>query len=189
MKQEFYDAIVDNPVIAAVKSVSDLETCCFLEEIRVVFILFGDVCSIDEIVKKVKDAGKVAMVHVDLVNGLSSKEIAVDFIKNHTQADGIITTKQTLIKRAKELDMYTVLRYFVLDSMALENIRQQQYTVRPDLIEVLPGVMPKVIARICQSVKTPVIAGGLIVDKEDVMNALDAGAIAVSSTKHEVWMM
>ena len=66
MKQEFYDAIVDNPVIAAVKSVSDLETCCSLEEIRVVFILFGDVCSIDEIVKKVKDAGKVAMVHMIL---------------------------------------------------------------------------------------------------------------------------
>lgn len=183
MKQEFYDAIVDNPVIAAVKSVSDLETCCSLEEIRVVFILFGDVCSIDEIVKKVKDAGKVAMVHMDLVNGLSSKEIAVDFIKNHTQADGIITTKQTLIKRAKELDLYTVLRYFVLDSMALENIRQQQYTVRPDLIEVLPGVMPKVIARICQSVKTPVIAGGLIIDKEDVMNALDAGVSGAATAR------
>lgn len=94
-----------------------------------------------------------------------------------------------LIKKAKELGMYTVLRYFLLDSMAFENIRQQQHMVRPDFIEVLPGVMPRVIKRICGSVKTPIIAGGLITDKEDVMAALSAGAIAVSSTNHQVWKM
>ena len=37
--------------------------------------------------------------------------------------------------------------------------------------------------------KTPIIAGGLISDKESVMAALSAGAIAVSSTNHEVWKM
>ena len=94
-----------------------------------------------------------------------------------------------LIKKAKELGMYTILRYFLLDSMAFENIRQQQHIVRPDFIEVLPGVMPRVIKRICGSVKTPIIAGGLITDKEDVMAALSAGAIAVSSTNHQVWKM
>ena len=73
--------------------------------------------------------------------------------------------------------------------MAFENIRQQQHMVRPDFIEVLPGVMPRVIKRICASVRTPIIAGGLITDKEDVMAALSAGAIAVSSTNHQVWKM
>ena len=87
------------------------------------------------------------------------------------------------------MSMYTVLRVFLLDSMAFENIRQQQHMVRPDFIEVLPGVMPRVIKRICGSVKTPIIAGGLITDKEDVMAALSAGAIAVSSTNHQVWKM
>ena len=129
------------------------------------------------------------MVHVDLISGLSPKEISVEYLKEHTEADGIISTKPSLIKKAKELGMYTVLRYFLLDSMAFENIRQQQHMVRPDFIEVLPGVMPRVIKRICGSVKTPIIAGGLITDKEDVMAALSAGAIAVSSTNHQVWKM
>lgn len=133
---------------------------------------------IDRIVQQVKEAGKVAMVHVDLVSGLSPKEVSVEYLKEHTEADGIISTKPSLIKKARELGMYTVLRYFLLDSMAFENIRQQQHTVRPDFIEVLPGVMPRVIKRICGSVKTPIIAGGLITDKEDVMAALSAGAIA-----------
>lgn len=189
MNRIFYDAVGSNPIIAAVKNMEDVEKSCALEEIRVIFVLFGDVCSIDKIVKKVKDAGKIAMVHVDLISGLSPKEISVEYLKEHTEADGIISTKISLIKKAKELGMYTVLRYFLLDSMAVESIRQQQHMVRPDFIEVLPGVMPKVIKRICNSVRTPIIAGGLITDKEDVMAALTAGAIAVSSTNHYVWKM
>lgn len=129
------------------------------------------------------------MVHMDLVSGLSPKEVAVEFIKEQTEADGIISTKPSLIKKAKELSMYTVLRVFLLDSMAFESIRQQQHMIKPDFIEVLPGVMPKIIAKISHSVKVPIIAGGLITDKEDVMGALSAGAMAVSSTNHKVWNM
>lgn len=32
---------------------------------------------------------------------------------------------------------------------------------RPDIIEILPGLMPKVIRRVCRLVKVPVIAGDL----------------------------
>ena len=127
MSSFFHEAVEENPIIAAVKNMDDLKICCSLEDIRVVFILFGDVCSIREIVQQIKDSGKVAMVHVDLINGLSSKEIVVDFIRKNTEADGIISTKAALIKRGKELKLFTVLRYFLLDSMAYENIRQQQH--------------------------------------------------------------
>ena len=189
MNQNFYEAVEDNPIIAAVKSMEDVEECCKHDDIRVIFILFGDVCSIGSIVKTIRDAGKIAMVHMDLISGLSPKEIAVEFIKEQTEADGIISTKPSLIKKAKELSLYTVLRYFLLDSMAYENILTQQHTVRPDFIEVLPGAMPKVIQKLCSEIKVPVIARGLIIDKESVMGALTAGATAVSSTNHNVWKL
>lgn len=189
MDQILYDSVAQSPIIAAVKDMDGLEACCKLEDIRIVFILFGDICTISGIVKRIKTAGKLAMVHMDLIAGLSAREISVDFIRNNTEADGILTTKPALIRRARELSLYTVLRYFLLDSMALENIAHQQKTVKPDLIEVLPGVMPKVIRKICQTSQTPIIAGGLISDKEDVMGALDAGAIAVSTTSCSVWLM
>ena len=150
MKQEYYDIVEANPVIAAVKDQEGLETCCRLEEIQVVFILFGNICTISEIVRRVKEAGKMAVVHIDLIGGLGSKEIAVDFINSQTEADGIISTK-------------------------------------PPMIEVLPGLMPEMIRRICKSTKTPIIAGGLIEDKDAVMAALSAGAIAVSTTNPGVW--
>ena len=184
----FYDMVEGNPVIAAIKDMEGLEACCKCEEIKVVFILFGDLCSISEIVQKIKRAGKVAMVHVDLINGLASKEVAVEFIGKNTKADGIITTKPALIKVGKELGMNTVLRYFLIDSMALETIRQSQFA-KPDFIEVLPGVMPKIIKQVTSTTRVPIIAGGLIKDKEDVVAALSAGAIAVSTTSKSVWNM
>lgn len=189
MDQKFYDLIEANPVIAAIKDMEGLSACCAREEIKVVFILFGDICNIGSIVRQIKEAGKVAMVHIDLITGLSGKEVAVDYIKNNTDADGIISTKPVLIKRARELSLYTTLRIFVLDSMAFENIEHQMAVARPDIIEILPGLMPKVIKRVCKLVKIPVIAGGLISDKEDVMAALSAGAISVSTTNPQVWLM
>jgi glycerol uptake operon antiterminator len=105
----------------------------------VVFTLCGDICNIAKIVDEIKDAGKIAIVHMDLVDGLSGKESTVDFIKEHTKADGIISTKPALIKRAKELGLYTILRIFILDSMAFENIRKQMSIAKPDALEILPG--------------------------------------------------
>ena len=189
MNQNFYESMEANPVIAAVKDDEGLELCCKCDEIRIVFIIYGDICNIRRIVSKVHDAGKTAMVHIDLINGLSSKEIAVDFISQETAADGIISTKPALIKRARQLSLYTVLRVFVLDSMAYHNIEHQVMSGRPDVVEILPGLMPKAIRHVCRSSNIPVIAGGLITDKEDVLDALNAGALAVSSTNSDVWFM
>ena len=188
MKKEIQDLFENCPIITAVKDEDGLKRCLESES-KIVFILFGDVCSIARIVERIKESGRVAMVHLDLVNGLSNKEISVDFIKEYTLADGIITTKPALIKRAKQLKLYTVLRIFVIDSMAFENIEKQGISVKPDLIEILPGVMPKVITKICKITRIPIIAGGLIQDKEDVMSALLAGAISISSTDEAVWFL
>ena len=190
MNQEFYDAVEANPVIAAVKSDAGLQAAVEMEEIQVIFVLYGDVCTIPEILERIKAAGKKAMVHIDLIAGLSAKEISVEFIARQTRADGIITTKPALVRRAKELGIFAVLRFFVIDSLALkniENLEMQCGTSRPDFIEVLPGVMPKVLGRIAKVSRIPMIAGGLITEKEDVIAALSAGAIAVSSSNQDVW--
>lgn len=190
MNQEFYDAVEANPVIAAVKNDAGLQAAVEMEEIQVIFVLYGDVCTIPEILERIKAAGKKAMVHIDLIAGLSAKEISVEFIARQTRADGIITTKPALVRRAKELGIFAVLRFFVIDSLALkniENLEMQCGTSRPDFIEVLPGVMPKVLGRIAKVSRIPMIAGGLITEKEDVIAALSSGAIAVSSTNQDVW--
>ncbi len=189
--KEFIEKVEDNPIIAAVKDDEGLQTS-LTTETGVIFILYGDICTIPDIVKKIKDAGKTAMVHVDLINGLSSKDIALDFIRQSTEADGIITTKSNLIPHAKELGLNTILRYFVLDSMALVNIEKgaRNGVVQPDFIEFLPGIiLPEMIRKINSISRVPVIAGGLISDKSGVMNALSNGAVAISTTNQQVWFL
>ena len=103
MDRKYYDAIEGNPVVAAVKDMEGLRICCRLEDIKVVFILFGDICSIGEIVSQVKETGRMAMVHVDLIAGLNSKEVAVDFIKKSTQAERGILKKPAPLRKGGEV--------------------------------------------------------------------------------------
>lgn len=188
MENSFYEMVTANPVVAAVKDSTGLDACLQCESIQVVFVLYGDICTIGAIVNQVHEAGKCAIVHADLINGLSNKEISVDFLRQNTQADGIISTRQSFIRRAKELHLYTVLRVFILDSISLSSLPKLE-AMHPDFIEVLPGTMPKTLSRICRTSATPILAGGLIADKEDVVNALNAGAAAISTTNPEVWNM
>ncbi len=188
MRSEFLEALEDSPVIAAVKNEDGLEKC-LQSESSIVFILYGDICNIRKIVSKVKSANKIAMVHVDLIHGLSSKEIAIDFIHQYTDADGIITTKSPLIKRAKELGLYTILRFFVIDSMAYDSIQKTMRAGKPDCIEILPALMPKIIKKICKDSPIPVIAGGMVSEKEDIMALLQAGAVSVSSSDQDTWFI
>lgn len=185
---KIYQYIEDNPVIVAVKNDKELNKALKLKN-KVVFVLYGDICNISNIVEKLKENNKKVIVHIDLITGLSNREIAIDFIAKNTRTDGIITTRPNNIKRAKELGLFTVLRFFLIDSMSYENIDKTLRQVSPDMVEILPGLMPKIIEKIYKRTNTPIIAGGLIIDKEDAINALNAGAVGISTTNNKVWEM
>ncbi|MGI6039667.1 MAG: glycerol-3-phosphate responsive antiterminator [Clostridiales bacterium] len=182
------EVLENYPVIAAVKSHRDIYYCLTCN-CKVVFVLYGNINSIKDIVHRLKNAGKIVFVHIDLLDGLSAREAAVDFLVKNTQIDGIISTKPSLIRYCRSLNCLAIQRFFVLDSLALENIRKADQNDSADLIEILPGLMPKIIRKLSVELNKPLIAGGLISDKEDVITALSAGAIAISSTNHDVWSM
>jgi len=172
-------------IIPAVKSLESVEKC-LQEKSKIVFVLFGDIVTIHDIVTKFKNADKMVLVHIDLIEGLNSKDVAVDFIAKNTRADGILSTKANLLKYAKSRGLLSVQRFFVLDSISLLNIEKQFPLDYANALEILPGMMPKVIRRLAGLTDKPVITGGLISDKDDVKLALDAGASAVSTTRLEL---
>ena len=83
--EQILEVIGTNPIITAVKNREGLKTCLETES-GLVFILFGDICTIPEIVREVKAAGKIPIVHLDLLGGIGNKEIAVDFMREQTEA-------------------------------------------------------------------------------------------------------
>ena len=182
---EFIEITEVSPVIPAIKNEEWLEYCRS-SECGIAYIIYGDICNIADIVERVKSMGKKAIVHIDLIAGLSSKEISVDFIHKYTKADGIISMKPTLIKRANELGMFTIQRFYMMDALTYANIVKHVKNCDPNVVEFLPAGLPKVIQYLLEEIRKPVVASGLILDKEDVIGALKAGALAVSTTNREV---
>ena len=163
------ETLLNEPVIAAVKTDEAL-TAALASPCSTVFLLASTLLTVDGLVRRIHEAGKLAVVHIDLVDGLSSREIAVDSLIALCSPDGIISTRPTLIRRARHRGLLTVQRAFILD-----------------FVEILPGIMPRVIAEISARTQVPVIAGGLLRDKADVMAAMRAGAAAVSTSAPGLW--
>ena len=183
---DFIGLLEISPIVAAVKDEKGLQEAC-KSECNVIFILYGNIIDLAAIVNKVLEAGKKPIVHTDLISGLANKEIAVDFIKENTGAVGIISTKPALVKRAKELGLYGVQRSFIIDSIALSNLKKQIEQYKPDAIEIMPGIIPGIISEIKDETSIPLIAGGLMRNKKDIMAALEAGADAISTTGNKLW--
>jgi glycerol uptake operon antiterminator len=185
------DMLDEDPIIAAIKDDGGL-SAVLESQCRIVFVLYGNLCSIGNIVGTLKAAGKIVFVHADLIEGVSSKDIVVDFLHQTTGADGIISAKNNLLKTAKAHGMYTIHRFFLIDSISLYNLSKQVVNSDPDCVEIMPGYGPKGISWVLQELKNhdidkPLIASGLVCCKEDVTNALSAGASAISTTNTGVW--
>lgn len=185
-RTDLQQALEDSPIIMAIKDDAGLARCLDTDK-RAVFVLYGTVNTIPSIVQQLKEADKLVFVDIDLLDGLSAREAAVDYLLLHTCADGIISTKAALTRYAKGKGFLTVHRTFLLDSMALESIRKAAAQGGADCIEILPGVMPRMIRKLAAELPRPLIASGLLADKEDVVSALSAGALAISTTCQSVW--
>lgn len=188
IREEIFNELYENPVIMAVKNNKDLERALETDN-RIVFVLYGNIETLPQIVKKIKSKNKVAIVHEDLIEGLSSSYMANHFIKRYTEADGIITTRPQNASHAMKMGLFTVLRFFLLDSLSYESMKETIKHVSCDCIEILPGIMPKINKEVSKRTSIPIVAGGLIRDKEDVIDNLNAGVIAISSSSYDVWKM
>ncbi|GAB2746115.1 glycerol-3-phosphate responsive antiterminator [Sinomonas soli] len=183
------DAVLSrHPVIASIKDDDGLRAVLGAP-CPVVFVLFGSVMSVGGIVGTLKAAGKTVFVDVDLLDGFSSKPVVVDFLRANTQADGILSSKAAIVRAAKTAGLMAIHRLFLVDSFSYNNVPKQVGLSGADAIEILPGCMPRVISWLREDVDLPLIPGGLVCDKEDVIGALGAGAVAVASSNRGVWLM
>lgn len=178
----------ENPVIAAIKGKNDLDLA-INSNCPIVFILNTDIMEYTYIVEKILKANKYPFIHLDMLTGLASNPIVVDFIHEKFNGKcGVITTKNNIAEAAVQRDLRVVQRLFVIDSLSIEMNIKNIKKVNPDLVEVMPGVIPKAINKIKKEIPNiNVIGGGLIETKNEIYECLKAGGIAVSTTKKELW--
>lgn len=184
----FYNAIEDSPIIAAISDINQLDAV-IKSPCEIVFLLDGDILNLNETVELLRVNNKLVYIHIDLIGGFSKDTTALKYIAKNIKPDGVITTKSNLVRAAKELRLFTIQRLFLLDSLALTSGINSVRSIRPDAIEILPGILPRIIEEIREETRIPIIAGGLIRDKSDVINCLNAGAVGISTSNKDVWYM
>jgi glycerol uptake operon antiterminator len=183
--REAVEALENSPVIAAVKSREEARAAAE-SQVAVAFVLGGSILSLDDILTELEKGGKTVFLHMDLIEGIGRDEAGLGYAAAHWKPAGVITTRAPLVKAAREHGLLAIQRVFLLDSGSIRSGIQLINQCRPDFVEVMPGVIPKAIGQF-KTAGRPVIAGGMVTERGEVIEALKAGALAVSTSSRELW--
>ena len=141
-RSQLYDALADCPLIAAVHE-SDFDAA-LKSPVNIIFLLGGSLLTVKERINSAHSAGKRIFIHVDLAEGIGKDRAGAEFL-SLCGVDGIISTKASMIRAAKEFGIFAVQRFFALDSQGVSSISEMIESSKPDLIEIMPGIATKVI--------------------------------------------
>lgn len=177
------DSLERSPVIAAINDTK--WDAALASPVEVLFYLKANIFTVAEKIKLAHEAGKGIFIHIDLADGIGKDKTGVEYLKS-CGVDGVISTRGQLIRAAKDCGLLTVQRFFALDSQGLSGISETLEQIGPDFMEIMPGVAYKAISHVATG-KIPVIAGGLIETKAEVLAAIGGGALAVSTGTPALW--
>ncbi|MCM1043388.1 MAG: glycerol-3-phosphate responsive antiterminator [Corallococcus sp.] len=152
-----------------------------------VFLLKADINTVQDVVERCHNAGKSVYIHLDLAEGMGKDEAGIRYIAQRIKPDGVLSTKINVVKMAKDYGLVGIYRVFMIDSQSMDTAVANINKVKPDAVEIMPGVAYDAIRYLKARVTTDVVAGGFVKTRENVANALQAGARACSTTEAELW--
>ena len=130
----------------------------------------------------------MAFVHIDLIAGLGKDRAGIAFLAREIGVNGIITSHSALVAAAKAERVIAMQRLLLHDDLALPSALAALDHARPDIVEVLPGVIfPLVVDRIRARVPLPIIVGGFVTEPGQRDAALERGALAISTGTTSLW--
>ena len=187
-KLSFKEALKGSRIVPAVKHLQDLAEVLNIPWVSVVILLGGDINDLEEMLKvRSKYPDKFLLAHVDLLNGIGKDESGIRYLK-HLGLEGIVSIKWQLLRYAKENNMLTVQRLFLVDSEAIRTGLKVIKQTSPDALEILPATVPKfVIDELHKATALSILGGGLLRTEEDVRTALSNGLTAVTASRRNLW--
>ena len=171
------DILKNQICVPVVHSMKRLEK--FIESDLIVCILQDiHISLLEHMIKTLHDNNKLALVHIDMVHGISSDEHGAEFLCQRLRADGVISSKTRIIETTKKNKKIAIQRMFLIDSKSIERGIETLQKSQPDIVEVMPAIAYKIIPYIKSKINMPLIGGGLLKSKEDILQGLEAGCMA-----------
>ncbi len=172
-------------VAAAVRTADDFEAA-LASMVRAIFMQNSSILTAAEQIKQAHAAGKRIFIHMDFVEGIGKDRAGLAYLKA-LGADGILSTKSHMIRLARETELATVQRFFIVDSHSVDTAVETVRIAKPDIAELMPGVVVKKIREFAEQVNLPILVGGLLEYEAEVDAAIEAGASAISTARRSLW--
>lgn len=185
-QKEFLARLDQYKLIASIKEAKHLEKAAEAD-LSAVVLSVGNIGVIKGYVDFFKSRHIPVFLHLERIGGISHDREGIAFLSHYVKPDGVVTTRNTLIKLAKKQGLLTIQRHFLVDSDAHKSGLQSIVETQPDAVELMPGLLPEFIEEYRSALDTPIIAGGLIRKREQMEEVLQHGATAVSVGSPLLW--
>ena len=184
---DFVALLERSPCCAAIVSEGQLEPA-LASRTPIVFMLRGNGLSLAPAVRRIHAAGKLAAVHLDLVDGVRADPRGVGWLAR-SGADAIITSHGRLMSVIRDEGATAIQRLLLSRRTHLESAFTAVSRAGPDIVEVLPGVLLPGLARLMPRFGVPLLAGGFIRTEADALAVLAAGAAGITTSAPNLWDM
>ncbi len=175
-------------MVAAIKDIKNIERAIkYKENLSAVLLMTGSILNVKRYVDYIQSEGLPVILHVDKIGGLEMDHDGIDFIKKSVRPCAIVTTKSGVIKRAKFSGILVIQRIFLIDTDVYNNLLEDANQIRSDIIEIMPSRAPDFINKLTKVLPVPIITGGLLNLPQYAKEALDNGALAITTSNSELW--
>jgi glycerol uptake operon antiterminator len=182
---EFVARLGPQPCCAAVVAPEFLGTA-LASDVAIVAILRGNGLGLREPIARIHSAGKLAAVHLDLIDGVAADVHGVAWLAR-CGADAIITSHGRLVPAIRREGCVAIHRVLLSRRSHLDSAMKAAARAAPDVLEVLPGILLPSITQLLPRLGIPVLAGGFIRTADDVRAVMVAGAAGVTTSETELW--
>jgi glycerol uptake operon antiterminator len=174
------------PCGAAVKTDGELEAA-LASSVGAIFLLRGNGLELAPVVRRVHEAGKLAVVHIDLVDGLASDIAGVRWLAR-CGVDAVISSQGQAVRAVRAEGLIAIQRLLCVSQVAIALGLAAVSRSQPQIVELLPGViLPSVADLVLPHLSVPLLAGGFVRDGEDMRRVIAAGALAVTTSERALW--
>ncbi|MEJ9279410.1 glycerol-3-phosphate responsive antiterminator [Ureibacillus thermosphaericus] len=177
-------------MVAAIKEPKYIEKAIKNKEhLSAVLLMTGTILTVKRYVDFIQSEGLPVILHVEKIGGLEMDGDGIHFVKKNVQPTAIVTTRNGIIKKAKSSGLFVIQRIFLIDTEVYHNLVKDVDQIRSDIIEIMPCRATDFLKKFTKVSQVPVITGGLLTLPEHAKEAINNGALAVTTSNSKLWEM
>lgn len=153
---------------------------------KAIFILRGNGLDLASVVRRIHESGKLVAVHLDLVAGLRADRSGVAWL-GQSGVDAIISSHGQLMPAIRSEGMTAIQRLLLGHRSQLNPALTAISRSRPDIVEMLPGVILPDVIHLMPGFGLPLLAGGFVRTEAEARAILAAGAVGITTSWEPLW--